>query len=907
MTPPFAGALLCAAFLLLVLATATLFRKSRAAALKREAEETARYAPRIERFFSDFDRLASAYISIGAGKRFEGAWRGLYKELRRKRFSPKNPAHGTIKRFLEAFADLEAKTERRNERFVQNESRRHDAFFSDIDGKSLDIQQRTAVVCDEDRTLVLAGAGSGKTLTIAAKAAYLCNIKNVNPQEILLISFTKKSADEMTERIQGRLGIPVRATTFHKLGLDILKGAFDFRPDVFDDLDGFVRRFFDEELLRRPELTRILTEYFAYYLEVPPDMNGCESLGELYEKEKSADLESLKSKYERNRYVGATAEQNARRHASLKGERMKSLEETKIANFLFLNGVEYEYEALYPYESGDPYRKAYRPDFYLPGYGIYLEHFGINREGKTPWLSEIEEEKYLQGIEWKRGFHKKNGTTLLETYSYYSSEGVLLEKLEETLSAAGVVFSPRDFPEIFNTVYAKMSGTYVSEFIRLCCTFITLLKSGGRPQAELERVESEVSATSSPFFRRRGRLFLAIIRTVMDEYQRHLDEHNAVDFSDMIHRAADSITAGLAVRAYKYIIVDEYQDISRARFRLLQAIAETTGAKIFCVGDDWQSIYRFAGADISLFTDFETHLGAAKTLKIERTYRNAQQLLDEASAFVLKNPSQLEKRLVSEKSLNHPLVFWGYDKEPHDALHHIMEKIISEFGAESSILLLGRNNHDIGVLKKSDLFRLRSVNGVEQPVFLPSPKTPLTFLSVHKSKGLEADNVVLLNFKNDTLGFPNQIADDRLLGFVLPKAERHPFAEERRLFYVAITRTKNRVFVLTDNKAPSVFFSEFSPSDRVRFVQTGALQNENTTLCPKCKTGFLLKVAYGTRHFVGCSNFPKCTYTLNDLSVLANPTHCPDCGGFLIKRRAANGHWFIGCTNYPHCTHTEPL
>ena len=191
--------------------------------------------------------------------------------------------------------------------------------------------------------------------------------------------------------------------------------------------------------------------------------------------------------------------------------------------------------------------------------------------------------------------------------------------------------------------------------------------------------------------------------------------------------------------------------------------------------------------------------------------------------------------------------------------------------------------------------------------YIKVPEVQIDFLSVHKSKGLEADNVILLNFKNDKLGFPNQIADDDVLNLVLTNAEKYKFAEERRLFYVAITRTKNRTFVLTDNKNPSPFFKEFKESDSVCFVNIKKINQEKQTLCPLCKTGTLYKVNHEGRYFIGCSNFPRCDYTLRDATILLNPRKCPACGGFLVKRKGKNHHWFIGCTNYPYCEYTEQI
>lgn len=359
----------------------------------------------------------------------------------------------------------------------------------------------------------------------------------------------------------------------------------------------------------------------------------------MYEAEKTFDLETLKSKYDREKYVRETGAEKLKALRTLNNEQVKSVEETKIANFLFMHGIRYEYEKLYPFESDDPKRKSYRPDFYLCDYDIYLEHFGISKDFTVLWLSPVEEKKYLDGILWKRDFHKENGTKLIETYSYYSSEGILLKKLEKLLVENNVEFKPRDFTDIFNTVYASKSNKYFSEFIKLCCTFITLFKSNNYKIEEIENLRQKyLSEEKNEFLCERTNLFLDIIKILLAEYRNYLSKNNAIDFSDMINDAATLVSNDCDILPYKYVIVDEYQDISKSRFNFLKAIVDRTGAKFFCVGDDWQSIYRFAGSDISLFTDFEKSFGDTKILRIEKTYRNSQQLIDEASTFVLKIP-----------------------------------------------------------------------------------------------------------------------------------------------------------------------------------------------------------------------------------------------------------------------------
>lgn len=230
-----------------------------------------------------------------------------------------------------------------------------------------------------------------------------------------------------------------------------------------------------------------------------------------------------------------------------------------------------------------------------------------------------------------------------------------------------------------------------------------------------------------------------------------------------------------------------------------------------------------------------------------------------------------------------------------------------DFGKDKSILFLGRTNFDIEILLRTGLFSVSKNRGEDKLKYLPAPEIPVFFLSVHKSKGLEADNVVIINFRNDKLGFPNQIADDNVLSYVLTQTENFKFAEERRLLYVAITRTRNRTFVLTDNRKPSIFCRDFKETDSCCFVHWGKEYSEKSTHCPRCQSGILLKVLHDGYNFIGCSNFPRCTYTVNHESVLVNPKKCPECGGFLVKRKGPNRHWFVGCTNYPYCEHTEEI
>ena len=293
-------------------------------------------------------------------------------------------------------------------------------------------------------------------------------------------------------------------------------------------------------------------------------------------------------------------------------------------------------------------------------------------------------------------------------------------------------------------------------------------------------------------------------------------------------------------------------------------------------------------------------------MKLERTYRNSQELINVAAKFIQSNPRQMKKQLVSGKNLEKPITLWMYGDNPFKSLDNALQMILANYDKGQSILLLGRTNYDSEMLDASGLFAERKHKGQERFIYLKSPSTPITFMTVHKAKGLEADNVILLNFQNSTLGFPNKIADDPMLELVLSDADSYLFGEERRLFYVAMTRTKNKFIILTDNNKPSVFFDELKSVPGVLEYRGDLADSKKPVECPRCKKGRLVvrKNEETNRYFLGCSNYPQCDYTYNDIKVLDNARKCPNCGGFMVLRDGQYGK-FYGCSNYPRCRHTE--
>ena len=808
-----------------------------------------------------------------------------------------------VDKFNSIYEDFKEYIDNYNDSYVDQTIEQNGDFFDNIEGNSLDRQQREAVVTDEYSNLVVAGAGSGKTLTILGKVLFLTEIKKVRPERILLMSYTRKTVEDLNDRLKA-IPSSARATTFHKLGLDIISDYEGGRPNIAGEelLGNVVKKYLQNEISDHPDQVQALVQFIACYSNIPEDYNNFQSAGERFDFYRgSVDYETLRSKVKN---AGGAKQ-------TLAGERVRSVEELMIANYLYLNGVNYEYEKLYPYSSF-----TYHPDFYLPDYNIWLEHFGVDENGEAKWLNPYDSQKYAQEMKSKREVHRRNGTTLLETYSYYNKQHRLLDELESMLKNSNVKFNRVDVDEVYNAISQdKYFGYQLRDLI---VSFVNLCKSRDLSEDKIKKIF--LSGHKDDFMAERARLFFEFAFPIMQRYKKALDEDKSIDFHDMINHAAD-IVREHGCQKYDYIIVDEYQDISYSRFNLMNAIREQSDAKILCVGDDWQSIYRFAGSDISLFSDFGKFVGEYEQLLIERTFRNSQELVNMASEFIQKNPMQIKKQPKSDKHLNDPISFIQYGSGDYKNIYKIfiqqIEGLIEKYGEDSSIMVLGRHSFDIDALMYIDNEKTRHRGGIR----LDKETGKLTiddlhynnlyFSTVHRAKGLQADNVIILHMENSQYGFPNKLTDDPMLAPLLSEQEDYRYAEERRLFYVAITRTKGEVILLSPSTNESEFFTELLQDNN--YVLSADDNSSKQVNCPWCETGKLMIRRNGAtgEQFLGCSHYPQCNQSYKDINILKYPIKCHRCGsGFLVKRSGKYGD-FLGCTNWrPHnegCSNTVKL
>lgn len=767
-------------------------------------------------------------------------------------------------------------------------------FFETFESNPLTPEQRKSIVADEDATLVLAGAGSGKTSVITAKAGYLLKSGVRRPEEVLLLAFARDAAKEMSERIEAKCGEPLEARTFHALAYDIIGTVEGSKPALAahaTDNKAYLA------LIR--DILRALVKTAS---EVSKSIVGWFSHTRLDEKSEW----DFKKKHSYYTYIEKLDLR------TLQGEQVKSFEELMIANWLYENGIEYEYEPDYEHKVSEGGYRDYCPDFRLTKSGVYIEHFGVRRSKSADGTNHlttapfVNRDEYLSGMEWKRGVHADNETTLIETFSYDREDGRLLDALAEKVAPFETI-EPRSPETLFDRV---VELNQADSFVQLLGTFLKHYKGGGYQLAECAEKGRSLKLG------KRAAAFLSIFEPVYVEYQKQLDAR--IDFEDMVLRATKYVETIEFRSPFKHILVDEFQDISRSRGRLVKALkAQHSDARVFAVGDDWQSIYRFAGSDINLMRsfgdefggEFDGRTGVHCTVDLGRTFRSIDQIAHAAKRFVLQNPAQLSKTVIpagtSEKPALKVVSTIKADEKSKllQVLHSLQE--LGQQGKRTSVLLLGRYRH----LAPSNLSQMRR----------EFPGLEISFRTIHASKGLEADHVVILNMFRGRTGFPSEIVDDPLLSLVSPEAEPFENAEERRVMYVALTRARKTVTLMGSASKQSTFVTELL--DDPAYGAVGSqLEEEFNHTCGLCGGHLVPVPTKDGRTWYRCEHANLCGHSLNACAACGKglpvrnentglskcacgaeyPT-CPNCkDGWLVERKGRYGP-FLGCVSFPSC------
>ncbi len=737
-----------------------------------------------------------------------------------------------------------AKLHERNEEFIKRELIHEADFFDRVEQKPLTKEQRRAAIVMEDHHLLIAPAGSGKTSAIVGKIGYALKKNLCRPSQIVALAFNGSAADELQQRVKERLGdlggSDVEIKTFHALGLKFISEAKNEKPRVADWAVNLGENpgKKTEELVSglcktNPAFIARLANLLSYFLWAMKPLH-------FFHSEKEYELYLLAIRAQRSAQEKGVL--------TINGERVRSLEECAIANWLYVNGLQYEYERNYEHDEATQDYGQYRPDFYYPQTGLYHEHFALDENGKSP---DFFSPDYVDSVEWKRQLHQQRGTLLIETTSAMFRNGTIFKHLREKLETYGAFDGAVPPPPA--KVFERIAEHFTRPIYSLMHIFLSHWKSTGVTEEDLRARLVGFSG----FDRLRAEAFLDVMIPLREAYERKLLDHEELDFDDMLTGASAALRDEGIRHPYKLILVDEFQDISPSRAQMLRAmLSQDPDCKLFAVGDDWQAIYRFAGADISIMTNFHDEFGSAAKDQLTRTFRSNQGIVNVASQFVRKNPNQISKKVHARDSTCEGVVhvvYYQSGEHVDPTIETKLREIVANGGlGKTSVYILARYNHLCSTqLPKWKKFFAKGLD--------------IQFMNMHKSKGLEADYVIVLGMDSGRYSFPCEIEDDPILKLVMPTIDPFEFAEERRLFYVALTRAKRKVYLLTQQNSPSRFIKEIILDDQdgsVVLEKTHATgKTDPVQICLKCKTGFLIERIGPFGSFMGCSTYPLCRHT----------------------------------------------
>lgn len=745
------------------------------------------------------------------------------KEVCGTRQLRRSPDGESAERLCKALSNTEEFKKENNCQFIRRELERNKEFFDKVLKYPLDAQQREAIVSLEDNVLVISSAGSGKTMTTVGKVRYLVDKQDVDPSKILLITFTRKAAESLSERLGEK---SLRCVTFHRLALDIIAEATGCKPTIADA--GLPMLVYHDLMDNNAAFKSAVSDYI---------LNSRYRMPDQFEYSSREEYIAARQKYGVNSY-----------YKDMDGRPVfcKSDEESRLCDYFGRHGIPFRYEERYEYDTADKDYRQYCPDFSIystDGNGrqrrVYLEHFAVNVQGHCPsWFSFEEEQKYLESIDWKRNVHKAHGTILLETRSADFHNGDVFSKLERQLHSLGIRTDYGRYNDLSREITKQEQS-----ILDMLTSFNFLLRSKGE---SIEQLRSEVSSRDSE-------TICGIVIPFIDRYKEMCREKDSIDFTDAIIEATALCNGGHRPD-YDYILVDEFQDISLDRYHFLQSLRRTNPlTKLFCVGDDWQSIYRFAGSDISLFKQFSKYFGFTKECRMETTYRFGNPCVECSSRFILTNREQKEKA-VRPFSPNIRTDLQFFSVSGPGGMARRVKEILAVLPQDSSVYFLGRYGSDVNSLDGDFTIHY----GVDGKIAVSYGGRKMAFMTVHQSKGLESDYVILLNCNGGTRGFPSEIADSPVLNYVLSEPDSFEFSEERRVFYVAITRAKKCTYVLYDSEKPSPFISEFVFGVGKKGKSKQDIpENER---CPLCRCGKRILVKKGK----AVNGNPYCVYACSN-------------------------------------------
>jgi len=669
---------------------------------------------------------------------------------------------------------------------------------------ALNDRQHEAVVSDDKRLLVLAGAGSGKTKTLLQKLIYLIEEKGVSPSSILAITFTKNATNEMIDRL---IISADHSGTYEKLLYDKKVSQVDKNKERYlqqkkykwidgltvktfhsfcysvlrnygvNEFDNKFRIIGDEKRDEEDELSKHVAPETIFEVMHKLVIEKCEDTDYLLQLKRYV-LDYIIDKIHIKKADHNFFPTDGKYYTTLDGTKVRSKSEQFIADWFYRHSIKYEYEPLLNVKDF-----SFHPDFYIPDANLYIEHIS-----DKSFSTKDKEEQFQKG-----------NLLLVKTYESMTRDSALFN---HTLDKIVKNRLPANYHKTVTLNFKEEFHGYqedVKDFVQQIMRITDMIK--------VENIDiDQVLEKARKDQHERVRQFYELAIPIVKNYIHYCTDKSYLDFNDLISRSTSLFhnyedIATKYKNKYDYILVDEFQDVNNLQVELIKLLL-TDKTQLFCVGDDWQSIYGFRGSNVSYIVEFENHFTNARTIKLNLNYRSTQNIVGASNEVIKNNKFKVDKEVQASKKSEHKIVVYSGNSEAEN-IQFCLDKV-------KELLEDGISNDEILFLyRRSKMY---------SPYFFKFRNEGIRVQNktIHASKGLEAKVVFIIGLTEGSGGFPDIWLEDRI--FQVIKKANHDLLmeEERRLFYVAITRAKDKLFLITEKGNESSFLKEIPDVFTVR-------------------------------------------------------------------------------------------
>jgi DNA helicase-4 len=683
--------------------------------------------------------------------------------------------------------------------------------------------QKQAVLEESKRILVLAGAGSGKTKTLIQKLLYLIFKKGISPSKILTITFTKNSINEIIDRL---IVISDSTGEYHRIASDkklsnedknILRKLHLKKYPWLSNLTISTFHGFCYNLLRKfgakefDNKFKILNDH-AYDEEIESSCMSIEMPKQIFQKLLKTGCENIEYLLKLKRYIldyyvdDYRIKMNNRGYSdyekpytTLDGTNVRSKSERYIADWLYIHNIKYVYEPLINFKDFD-----FKPDFYIPEANIYLEH-----------ISNLSKEIKEKGIQFKIA-----EKLLIKTHESMTKDiSTFYEYLEKNIF-------PRINPETLNNLEFSIESELKTYFQQVDEFLSMILIVNGK--LKIETVDKEkVFEKALKDQHDRIKKFYELAKPLLENYHTYCIKKSYLDFNDLMSRGVSLLTNFKEIKnafneKFDYILVDEFQDVNTLQVKFLNCLLNENN-QLFCVGDDWQSIYGWRGSEVDYIINFKKYFKTSKIIKLNLNYRNNEIITNATNQLIKKNIFKIEKEIHSVKNIGKKIFLYLSQKENEDGVKFVVDSVLK-------LLKKGYTKEDVLVLYR----RTKSIEPYKNVL-----KGTATLRTMHSAKGLEAKIVFIIGLTGGSYGFPQIFESDRILQVIKPSSYLRSLEEERRLFYVAMTRAKEELFLISEIGNESSFIKDL-PEELLEKNNFFILdfQNNANNICKNCNFSF---------------------------------------------------------------------